>query len=241
MEKIEFNAHVPGDFTVREGKALEVFHPKALNIVGMLSAPFEFLQSKKESGVYGAYHSHLLVDKENETLTLVLNEKDEKSRDTITGKLSVDPQLSKWHINSGQRWTVPTLLQFIRERKFFFADPADHDKLIKSLQKWHVNVEREIKKFNDNSGNSLDSLETKVASVEGLVSKFVLEIPIFKGYPKEKFTVEIGLDPKSTQVDIFLFSDELFELTITRRNAIFETELYKFISMGFDCSVINIS
>jgi len=113
-------------------------------------------------------------------------------------------------------------------------------KLIASLQKWNVGVELVIKQHNDNTGNSLSMLERRVGEID-LVNSFVLSIPIYKGYPKREFTVNIGLDPKSTQVDFFLYSDELFHLTRTDRDSLFDKEVESFKAIGFDCSVISVS
>jgi hypothetical protein len=81
-------------------------------------------------------------------------------------------------------------------------------------------------------------LETKVLDVE-LVSKFDLHIPIFQGYPKHKFKVEIGLDPKSTTVELFLLSDELVMLETQVRESTIEAELKKFDSYSFAKVVVS--
>lgn len=59
--------------------------------------------------------------------------------------------------------------------------------------------------------------------------------------PAETFTVNIGLDPKNSQVDFFLYSDELFFLTRSDRDLLFKKELDAFLKVGFNCSVIHIS
>lgn len=239
MENVELHGATPGEYFIRIGTATEEKKPLPLKIDGMLSAPSEFLLNK--STEYEAAHAHLLIDKDALKLQLVLDEFDPNSRDVITGTLSEDVELKKFKINTSERWTVKEFLQFVRERKLFFAEYSDQTKLLQSLQKWDTQITRVIKQHNDNHGNSEQNLETKVAAVEGLISKFKLNIPLFKGYSKEVFTVEIGLDPKATSVDIFLFSDELFELRLTRRDSIFDAETKKFDAMGFACSKINIS
>jgi len=239
MEDLKINAVGPGEYTFRVGAALELKAPLNINISGMLSAPAEWLS--KKAAEYDPKDAHLIVDKDNNKLTLTLDEYQPTSRDVITGSLTDDVELAKWQINTSKRWTVNELLQFVRERKYFFTDGAEQEKLLASLQKWNVNINREIKKHNDNSGNSLDSLETNVTKVEGLVKQFNLSIPIFKGYEKKTFSVQFGLDPKSTQVDLYMFSDELFTLKKTLLDSLFAQELAKFKALNFDCSVVNIS
>lgn len=79
-------------------------------------------------------------------------------------------------------------------QRTFFSEKSECDALVTSLQNWNAKVEMVIKNHNDNAGNSLSMLERKVSEI-GLKNNFSLTIPIFQGYSKQKFTVEIGLDP----------------------------------------------
>lgn len=228
----------PGEHRILFGEAEPVSHPKSMNIVGVLSAPANFLKGKQ--GKFKKEDAHLIIDRDNNKLVLNIDERSEKSPITITGQLKPSEDLAVWEINTSERWSVNEFLAFVRERKFFFKDPVVQGKLIASLQKWNVNVEMVIKQHNDNSGNSLAILERKVGEID-LVKEFTLSIPIYKGYQKREFVVNIGLDPKNTQVDFFLYSDELFFLTRTDREALFSQEVENFKNLGFDCSVIEVS
>lgn len=215
-------------------------HPKSIKISGRLSAPFDFLEKKDKETQYNVYYSHLIIDKDKMSLELHLDEKSPHCEDIITGSLSEDAQLSDWSINSEKRWSVKDFIKFLRARKYFFKDPSQHGKLIESLQKWNISFERVIQEENNNSGNSISKLETKVSEAS-LNTKFTLSIPIYKGYEKCEFDVEIGFDPKSASVDLFLVSSELFELKMIERDRIFKSELTRFSKIGFDCSTVHIS
>lgn len=223
---------------VRQGEAESFVYPKGINLSGILAAPFQFYEGKAPT--LNAQDCHLRIEKDKGTITLVILDTDAReSTSTITGSLSPDSVLQKWMINAEHhRWTVSRLIQHLMMYKSFFADRAECDAMIKSLRNWNASIETVIKQHNDNTGNSLSLLEKKVREVD-LLQKFQLHIPIFQGYPKEKFTVEIGLDPKSNSVDIFLFSEELFALTIDRRESILAAELAKFD--GFHCSKVVLS
>lgn len=236
--EIKLDINAPGEHNILFGEAEKKIYPKSVNITGVLSAPVDFLKGKLE--LFKKENAHLLIDRDKNALTLNLDDRNEKSPVTITGRLTPSEDLAAWSINTPTRWTVASLLAFVRERKFFFADPMVHAKLISSLQKWNVNVEVIIKQHNDNSGNSLAQLERKVGEIE-LVKEFTLCIPIYKGYPKKTFVVNIGLDPKNTQVDFFLYSDELFFLTRSDREVLFAKEIENFKTLGFDCSVVEVS
>lgn len=236
--EIKFDINTPGEHSILFGEAEKKIYPKSVNITGVLSAPVDFI--RKKVALFSSENAHLLIDRDNNKLTLNLDERSEKSPVTITGSLKPSEDLAAWNINTPTRWSVASLLAFVRERKFFFADPMVHSKLISSLQKWNVNVEVIIKQHNDNSGNSLALLERKLGDIE-LVKEFTLSIPIYKGYPKKTFVVNIGLDPKNTQVDLFLYSDELFFLTRSDRETLFSQEIENFKTLGFDCSVVEVS
>jgi len=228
----------PGEHNILFGEAEKKIYPKSLNITGVLSAPANFLKGKV--GMFKKEDAHLIIDRDNNKLVLNIDERSEKSPIQITGQLKPSEDLAAWEINTSERWSVNEFLAFVRERKFFFKDPVVQGKLIASLQKWNVNVEMVIKQHNDNSGNSLAMLERKVGEID-LVKEFTLSIPIYKGYQKREFVVNIGLDPKNTQVDFFLYSDELFFLTRTDRESLFNQEIENFKKLGFDCSVIEVS
>lgn len=227
----------PGVHTILFGDAEPIQYPKSLDISGILSSPGNWLGTGKKVDPNTA---HIIVDRDKNYIKLVLDEHSEKSGISVTGNLSHDVDLAAWNINTPKRWTVNELLAFVRERKFFFKEPSVQAKLIASLQKWNVNVETIIKQHNDNSGNSLAMLERKVNDID-LVKEFTLSIPIFKGYEKKDFTVFIGLDPKSSQVDFFLYSDELFFLTRTEREKLFSAELERIKNLNFNCSIIYVS
>lgn len=236
--EIKFDINTPGEHSILFGDAEKKIYPKSINISGVLSAPSDFLKGK--IALFKKLDAHLIIDRDNNKMTLNLDERSEKSPVTITGSLKPSEDLAAWQINTSTRWSVSSLLAFVRERKFFFADPMVHSKLISSLQKWNVNVEVVIKQHNDNTGNSLAQLERKVGEID-LVKEFALSIPIYKGYDKKTFVVNIGLDPKNTQVDFFLYSDELFFLTRSDREILFNQEIENFKTLGFDCSVVEVS
>lgn len=236
--EVSLTITAPGTHNILFGDSEKPSHNKPISIVGVLSSPVSFLLGKQDN--FKKEDAHLLIDRDSNKLTLNLDERSEKSPVQIVGQLKPSEDLAAWSINTEKRWNVAEFLKFVRERKYFFKDPSVHSKLIASLQKWNINVELVIKQHNDNSGNSLSQLERKVGEID-LVKEFTLSIPIYKGYQKREFTVSIGLDPKSTQVDFFLYSDELFHLTRTDRDSLFDKEVEAFKAIGFDCSVISIS
>lgn len=224
------------ELIVREGSALPVDYPKGISITGILAAPYQFFDGKRE--VIEAIKSHITIKKDQGVIVLNVNDQDPHTVIQITGQLKKDAALDPWKINSDKRWTIGEFLKFIKTQRYYFDSADENSALVSSLQTWNARVETVIKQHNDNAGNSLQLLEKKVSEI-GLKTKFNLHIPLFQGYPKVKFTVEIGLDPKTNSVDLYLISDELFELEIQEREKHINAELEKF--NDFLCSKVVIS
>lgn len=226
----------PGEYIIREGDALPVAYPKSISITGILGAPYQFYEGKKD--IIDPVGSHMQIQKDKGVIILVIGDNKPFGNHQIIGQLKKDGALEIWKINSDKRWTVSEFLKFIKTQRYFFDNPDECTALVSSLQTWNAKVETVIKQHNDNAGNSLNLLEKKVSEI-GLKTKFNLLIPLFQGYPKVKFTVEIGLDPKTNSVDLYLISDELFELEIQEREKHIQTELNKF--NDFHCSKVVVS
>jgi hypothetical protein len=222
------------EIVFRVGEADKVVHPKAINISGILAAPHQFLIGKDVD----AKKSHIEIKKDSGEITLIILDTDPHSTCTITGKLKKDTYFDSWKVNTEHRWTVSDFLKHVKKQRVFFTEKTEADAIVESLQKWNAKVEVVIKQHNDNSGNSLSMLERKVGEID-LKKSFKLSIPIFQGYAKQTFTVEVGFDPKNTQVDLYLFSNELFELEILHREKLIEEELAKF--SDFKCSQVVLS
>jgi hypothetical protein len=219
---------------VRTGEAPKIQYAKSIKIGGILAAPHQFLIGKE----LDALKCHLRIEKDKGTIALHILDTDPNSASLITGSLKNDSYFLQWGINSQKGWTVRDFTKHIKMHKSFFSTGTDCDDLVASLQKWNAKIETVIKEHNDQKGNSLSMLEKNVSDVD-LKTKFSLTIPIFQGYPKQTFSVEIGLEPKQNYVELFLFSNDLFTLEIQHREQLIEAELAKFSE--FNCSKVVLS
>lgn len=238
METLQL--HVNGEqkeLIIREGNAPEVKHDKSIIINGVLGAPFAFWSGKK--GITTDDKIHLQIFNADGKLVIYMGDRDPWTTHAITGTLSRDKVLESFGINISKMWPVRDFVKFIKATKYYFANAEEHRNLVEKLQKWSVKVEKTIQDHNDHKGNVHFVLEQKVKEVDGFVDRFTLNIPIFQGYGKQKFTVEIGFEPKNTTVDLFLISDELFELEISHREKLLADEVAKFSDVLFSKVTIN--
>lgn len=208
----------------------------SIKLAGVLAAPYQFLIGKRD--LFTDTSIHLLINKSLGTLHLRLGDNDAYRTHEISGSLTKDSTLAQFKINTDYRWTVNELIKFLRTMRYYFSDSDDHKKMVESLQKWTAKVETVIKNHQDTSGNSLVMLEKRVGEIE-LIRSFNLTIPIFQGYEKKKFRVEIGFDPKNTSVDLYLISDELFELEIQFREQLIDAEVARFDEYKFSKVIVS--
>lgn len=243
MQKDEqFNINVStnekGVLTILHGKADDPMpREKALSIKGTLTAPFNYFAGRQSILMAIKTACHIIVNTVQKTIKLVVNDKSGLATDMVSGELIDNPALSEWSINTTERYSPRDLVNHIRQRKYQFLNASDAVQLISELLAWHVKIEKEVKEFNDNRGNSLTSFETRITQIK-LMDRFQLNIPVFLGYPKKTFTVEIGVEPVANGAVLFLISDQLAEMQATLVDEYIGDELKKFEEAGFDCSRI---
>lgn len=223
------------DVVLRVGEAEKITYAKAINITGILAAPHQFYSGK----TLDEKRCNIQIQKDKGIIELHILDTDPNSKSVITGKLTDDTFFKSWFINhTDKRWTVSEFLKHVKMQRVFFNEKSEADAIVDSLMRWNAKVELTIKQHQDTSGNSLSMLERKVGEIE-LKKKFLLTIPIFQGYPKQTFEVEIGFEPRGSEVVLYLFSNQLFELEINHRESLISEELAKF--EGFKCSQVVLS
>jgi hypothetical protein len=223
--------------TIWEGEAPPYKPKKSIAITGTLTAPHAFLIGR---GDLDQTKIHLLIEKDKGTLTLVIDDMNPETTHKIVGKLTEDSALLAFGVNNDAvKWSNREMVKFLRKMRFYFPDKSQHGALIDSLQKWNISVERIFSDHNnDRTGETKMSLETKVNNIT-LLNDFVLEIPIYQGYDKVKFRVQIGIDTLQTQAQLYFFSDELVELKDVFREKIINEELSEFEKYSFSKVVIS--
>jgi hypothetical protein len=238
MEKLpmKFEGLSPGDYTIRQGEADPIKHEKSLLIDGTIDAPAQFLKGKD----IDPKKAHLRIFNQLGKLELYIQDTDPHTSHTITGSLKKNADLAEFNINSlTHRFGVADFLRFVKTKRYFFANKEQHAKLISNMQSWSAKIETVLEQSNDQKGNSNFKIEQKVRAVEGFVDRFELNIPIYQGDVNLKFTVEIGLDPKNTAVQLYLFSDELFELEMTQRAVLMKAALSEMEDQTFSKVVVS--
>lgn len=209
------------EIIIREGAAAVLHEPKALSYSGRLDSPRQFLDCKKEA--YKPENATLVVDKTNNTITFYGEEKATPT-DTVMGKLERNPDLEEFKLNSDKAWSFQELHNFLKIRRYFFKDKEAHKTLLRNLLNFKTQVTTVIENKQDNSGNRLMMLEQKIKDNPLGDGKFVLSLPLFKGYEDKAFTVEMSFSATDGAVHVYLLSDELIELLLTEREMLMKAE-----------------
>ena len=140
----ELNVKVEGEvktITILEGQALPQREPKIININGTISAPFEFIEKRKDK--YD--ESEVSITYDRNKMEIVLRAGDQNYFGaTITGKLEINPDLKKFNINEQIQTSIPDMTRFLKLNKYFFADPEQSMKVISNLQKFSASIKTQL-------------------------------------------------------------------------------------------------
>jgi hypothetical protein len=207
---------------IREGDALEIKPPEKIKISGDINTVKSFIDKRKKidaamdafelAGRQGINPDRTVVtvDKSNLSITLELDPEDFYGT-VVTGKLEIEPELTKFSIETTKKFTQQELIKLLRYGKRWFADPAAHETLLLAYMKLDVKVTADLtNNAPDSRGNRSNSFEKKVTS--NIPEDFILNIPIFKGQEPKRFRVEIAMDSTDESVKFWLESVELAEL-----------------------------
>lgn len=236
---VQLKPEVPanGVLTLLQGAApAPIQAPAKLAYAGRLDTPRLFLTPKEAN--YVPTQCTFEVDAEANKVRFVGTEKSHESADTITGKLEPSEAIAQFKLNTGERWTVPALIELVKRMRPYFATQEAQTALITHLRNWSFGVSKLFEEASSQDGNARRAVTVKVEGQAPV--PFVLYLPIYKGYPKERIEVEFGVDAESpTGVRLYMDSPQLLDLLLSKKEEYLATETAYF--SGFGCSVIYVS
>lgn len=224
-------------FTLLTGPApAPLQHPAKLTYAGRLDTPRLFLTPKQ--GNYDPLQSTFEVDAESDKVRFIGTEKSHESADVITGKLVPSEAIAQFKLNTGERWSIPTLIELVKRMRPYFASQEEQVALITRLRNWSVSVGKQFDEVSNMDGSARRAVTIKV---EGAApDPFRLRLPIYKGYPKETVEVEFGVDAESSAgVKLYMDSPQLLDLLLEKKEQYIQEEVDYFTQFG--CSVIYVS
>lgn len=219
--------------TILEGKALEEKAPVKIEISGDIKTVSSFIAKRKLANsqldanpglqTINPDRAIVTVDKAGLSITLELDPESVYGTE-VTAKLEMEPELLKFGIETGRKFTQQELIKLLKYGKRWFADQAAHESLLLAYMKLDVKVTADLTNAApDGRGNRSNTFEKKVTS--NVPEDFIMSIPIFKGQEYKKFRVEICLDSTDGSTKFWLESVELAELIQIESERILKDEL----------------
>lgn len=187
------------ELVIRHGQASPATLPrKGININGTLKVVAEHLAKLPQETLMLNSHgdnkignSYIEVDREKGSIVLT-EDAGMESSSTITGILAVDPRFKDFGINGSKSYTTHELADFIRMNRTFFETKEMAMKLVAELRNFKAKVDKDVELSSNDRGDKRMLLAQKIES--NIPESFKLDIPIFKGYPAQKITVEVVVD-----------------------------------------------
>lgn len=243
-EKLQIN-FAPGmakaELVLREGVAPKELDPKApvktlLN--GVIGAVVEYLTKRINTGQFAQKDCHILVNRENIEITLIINEADEYKRGEIVGKLGYNPKFVEFGINGGKIWTPTELGMFIKMNRSFFADRSENMKLVSCLMNFTADVNNKIDRAVKENGNRTDNFAQVVNS--NLPESFTIQMPIFKGMQPETIEVETFAQVNGREVAFVLLSPGAQATLEDLRDKVIDEQLKQIREIAPEIAIIEV-
>lgn len=225
---------------VREGAAAKVLDPKPpikQDISGTIETPYEWLSKRLGSEQFDIKDCHLLVNREDISITLITNEADDLIRGKIKGSLQIEPKFLEFGINTGKIWSPTELGIFIKMNRAFFSDKTIAMGLTTSLMNFTASVNSAIERTVKESGDRTDNFSQVVNS--NLPSAFNLQIKLFKGSEKRDITVETFANIDGKTVAFTLLSPGALELTEEIRDKAIDEQIEKIKALVPELAIIE--
>ena len=153
------------EIVIREGKALEEKEPVTVKITGTIDAPLRWLKKRVAMGCIHQDNSHILVDREQMTITF-RSEEDYYYGTQITGRLELSPVFKKFGINFGKYMTNFEMAELFKMNRSYFENRAVAMNLVTQLQNFKAKVDKDIENMDNKRGDRRILVNQVVQSIQ---------------------------------------------------------------------------
>ncbi len=217
------------EIIIREGQALPLREPVKINISGDIKSVSSFVAGRKDvSDNIAGYQfinkgrAIVEVDKQARTIVLKLDPSDPLGG-IVTAKMELNPDLVEFCINAKKTFKQKELVDLLKFSGLAFDNAEKHSMLLRAYQSFNAKAFIDMASDSDNRGNKSSSFNKKVET--NLPVDFVLNIPIFKGQDRKRFSIEICLEVTDGGCNFWFESVELKELIEIESELILKAEL----------------
>jgi hypothetical protein len=218
---------------VRTGSALPLKEPEKVVINGNIDSISRWL-GKRVSEI-NQKKAHVIVSRDDLALVLTIDE-DNFYKSHIQGSLKLSPEVELFEINTGKRISPFDLAEKIKMNRSCFESKEVAMKLVSDLRNFKAKVDKQIEQSKDDRANY--NLKKIQAVESNLPEAFDLVIPIFKGQPPVKVTIEVSIDANS--LDCSLVSPSVNDIINETRDKLIEAELDLINELAPDIAIIEV-
>ena len=203
---------------------LPVLEPEKVNISGTITSIFSFLEKRWGcEGQINHEHTHIIVDRDNLSMTLVANETDARNKMVIVGKLQLSRQFMEFHINDGYAWEPLVLSQFIKMNRAYFSNRDENMKLVSVFKNFKAKVNTDYERDRKENGSYTDNYSQIVDS--NMPDRFSVVLPIFKGTKAQSIEVETYATINGHDVTVQLISPSAQQVVEETLDAIIDEQI----------------
>lgn len=220
-EKLEvvLNNNAP-EVNLRTGSLVDLPKIKRNSLSGTITAPASFFKDKylnqtvDRQGIPVMYHEKdMLLEFSYSEMTITYNENISTSEGgvTVSGKLSLEPDLKSLKINENHVYSPRELSDKIKMLPSLFEKREEWADLVKNLRNFSAAATSKIEELDDDKGNKTSLAVQTLATSFNL--NFNLKSRIFSGLDiVRSFKVDINVDARSKAIELWLESVELKEI-----------------------------
>lgn len=216
------------ELIIRHGEAEPVVKFRdSIKVLGNLSVVAAYLKNPPkwftapgENGDAPIHYSSINVSRDKGRIVLIVDEGMQwESR--YAGELAFEKAFLEFQINTGKSYTTFELADFIKMNRSYFESKDIAMRLVSELRSFKAKVDKELENADDNRGNKRVLISQIVDS--NIPNAFKLDMPIFKGYPKQLFEVEININ--ASDFSCTLISPEANDYSTEIKNDLIDAEL----------------
>lgn len=216
------------ELIIRTGEAEIIRYDVPINISGNIFSPGKYVEKRKDSELSNKIHpDKCLVTVARRAMMITFQENpNNQFAATITGRLIINPDIKLCEINGVTFHDITSLIKHLKDKRRFFKNPDQHTEFLKNLNDFKININTDLERKQDNSGNYKSVVEKRAKT--DMPKEFILKMPIFEGMPDAEFKVELCFITRDMAVEFWFESLELFDLLKKDNDAIIDNELKAF-------------
>lgn len=218
---------------------LPVLEPDKVNISGNISAIFAFLEKRwtAEDRQIDHCRTHILVDRDNLTMKLIVNETDKREKKEVIGTIQLSRQYKAFGVNN-KLWESTDLGNFFRINRTYFEKKETNMQLVTLLKRFTAKVNTEVEREEKDNGSVTDVYRKVVES--NLPEAFAVKIPIFKGSQPETFSIEIIAHIEGKHAVLELISPDAEAIVEEVRDKLIDEQIEKIKKLAPEIPIIEV-